>query len=36
MEAVTALSERFPQACITIDPNGARSLEEAIALCRDK
>jgi glucarate dehydratase len=36
MEAVTALSERFPQARITIDPNGAWSLDEAIALCRDK
>ena len=36
MEAVTALAERFPQARITIDPNGAWSLDEAIALCRDK
>lgn len=36
MEAVTALSERFPRARITIDPNGAWSLDEAIALCRDK
>jgi glucarate dehydratase len=36
MEATTALSERFPHARITIDPNGAWSLEEAIALCRDK
>lgn len=33
MEAVVALSERFPQARITIDPNGAWSLEEAIRLC---
>jgi glucarate dehydratase len=36
MEAVTALAERFPQARITLDPNGAWSLEEAIALCRGK
>jgi glucarate dehydratase len=36
LEVVTALSERFPNARITIDPNGAWSLDEAIALCRDK
>jgi glucarate dehydratase len=36
MDAVTALAERFPEARITVDPNGAWSLEEAIALCRDK
>jgi glucarate dehydratase len=36
METVTALAERFPQARITLDPNGAWSLEEAIALCRGK
>ena len=36
MEAVIALHERFPQARITIDPNGAWSLDEAIRLCRDK
>jgi len=36
MEAVTALHERFPEARITIDPNGAWSLQEAISLCRDK
>lgn len=34
LEAVTALAERFPQARITLDPNGAWSLEEAIRLCR--
>jgi glucarate dehydratase len=34
MEAVTALARRFPRARITIDPNGAWSLEEAIRLCR--
>lgn len=31
-EAVTALVQRFPQARITLDPNGAWSLAEAIAL----
>jgi glucarate dehydratase len=36
MEIVTALAERFPQARITLDPNGAWSLEEAVALCRGK
>jgi glucarate dehydratase len=36
MEAVTALAIRFPQARITLDPNGAWPLEEAIALCRGK
>ncbi len=34
MEAVTALAERFPQARITLDPNGAWSLAEAVRLCR--
>ncbi len=36
METVTALAERFPRARITLDPNGAWSLEEAVALCRGK
>jgi glucarate dehydratase len=36
MEAIVALHERFPEARITLDPNGAWSLEEAIRLCRDK
>jgi glucarate dehydratase len=36
IEAVTALAERFPKARITLDPNGAWSLKEAIALCRDR
>ena len=36
MEAVTALHERFPEARITLDPNGAWSLREAIRLCKDK
>lgn len=34
--AVTALAERFPNARITIDPNGAWSLHEAIQLCSNK
>jgi glucarate dehydratase len=33
MEAVTALAERFPKARITLDPNGAWPLAEAIRLC---
>jgi glucarate dehydratase len=33
MTAATALAERFPDARITLDPNGAWSLEEAIRLC---
>jgi glucarate dehydratase len=36
METVTALAERFPSARITLDPNGAWSLEEAIRLCKAK
>ena len=36
MEVVTALAERFPQARITLDPNGAWSLDEAIQLCAGK
>ena len=36
MEAAVALHERFPQARVTLDPNGAWSLAEAVRLCRDK
>ncbi len=36
MEAIVALHERFPEARITIDPNGAWSLREAIALCKGR
>jgi glucarate dehydratase len=36
MDAVTALARRFPSARITLDPNGAWSLAEAIALCRGR
>jgi glucarate dehydratase len=32
--AVTELARRFPEARITLDPNGAWSLEEAIRLCK--
>ncbi|WP_128434942.1 enolase C-terminal domain-like protein [Streptomyces cyaneus] len=34
VKAVTALKERFPEARITLDPNGAWSLREAVELCR--
>ncbi|MBS0245480.1 MAG: glucarate dehydratase [Proteobacteria bacterium] len=34
MLAVTALAQRFPDARITLDPNGAWSLSEAIRLCK--
>ncbi|MET7969916.1 enolase C-terminal domain-like protein [Micromonospora sp. NPDC005305] len=33
--AVRALAERFPQARITLDPNGGWLLAEAVELCRD-
>jgi glucarate dehydratase len=36
METVTALAERFPNARITLDPNGAWSLDEAIRLSTGK
>ena len=36
MEAVTALSEEFAEARITLDPNGGWLLKDAIRLCRDK
>jgi glucarate dehydratase len=36
METVTALAERFPDARITLDPNGSWSLEEAVRLCTGK
>jgi glucarate dehydratase len=35
VKAVTALKERFPDARITLDPNGAWSLAQAVDLCRD-
>lgn len=36
IEAVTALAERFPDARVTLDPNGGWLLKDAIRLCRDK
>ncbi|MGC2113851.1 MAG: enolase C-terminal domain-like protein, partial [Pseudolabrys sp.] len=36
MAAATALAQRFPDARITLDPNGAWSLDEAVRLCRDQ
>ena len=36
MEAVLALHERFPEARITLDPNGGWLLKDAVRLCRDK
>jgi len=35
IETVKALADRFPEGRITIDPNGAWSLDEAVSLCRD-
>jgi glucarate dehydratase len=35
IQAIKALHKRFPDARITIDPNGAWSLDEAIGLCKD-
>ena len=36
IEAIVALSERFPGAGITLDPNGGWLLKDAIRLCRDR
>ena len=36
MEAVIALSERFPNARITLDPNGAWLLKDAIHICKGR
>ena len=35
IRAIKALKARFPDARITLDPNGAWSLNEAIELCKD-
>ena len=35
VEAVTAIAKRFPEARVTLDPNGAWSLDEAIGLCKN-
>lgn len=36
MRCIEALAKRFPQARITLDPNGAWSLKEAVALCKGR
>jgi glucarate dehydratase len=36
MEAAVALHERFPDARVTLDPNGGWLLKDAIRVCRDK
>lgn len=36
MEALSAIKQRFPQAHVTLDPNGAWSLAEAIELCKGR
>ncbi len=36
MAAVTAVAGRFPDARVTLDPNGAWSLREAIDLCKGR
>ena len=36
MDAIVALHERFPDARVTLDPNGGWLLADAIRLCRDK
>lgn len=35
IKAIRALKERFPDARITLDPNGGWSLKEAVELCSD-
>jgi glucarate dehydratase len=35
IEAIRALAKTFPKARITLDPNGAWSLTEAVRLCKD-
>ncbi|WP_237661002.1 enolase C-terminal domain-like protein [Tepidanaerobacter sp. GT38] len=35
IETIKALKERFPKARITLDPNGAWLLKDAIELCKD-
>lgn len=35
VDAIRALAERFPQARVTLDPNGGWLLDDAIRLCRD-
>lgn len=35
MKSIRALKRRFPEARMTLDPNGCWSLEEAVRLCKD-
>ena len=35
VEAIVALHERFPQARVTLDPNGGWLLKDAVRLCRN-
>jgi len=35
VEAIRALHQRFPQARVTLDPNGGWLLKDAVRLCRD-
>jgi glucarate dehydratase len=35
VDAIRALNERFPAARVTLDPNGAWLLKDAVGLCRD-
>jgi glucarate dehydratase len=35
VEAIVALHERFPEARVTLDPNGGWLLKDAVRLCRD-
>lgn len=36
MEAIAALRARFPHARLTVDPNGAWSLDQAVTLCQGR
>lgn len=36
MEAVTSIASRFPKARVTLDPNGAWSLDDAIRICKGR
>jgi len=36
VKAIEGLAKRFPKARITLDPNGAWSLKEAIGLCKGR
>ena len=36
VEAIAAIKKRFPQARVTLDPNGAWSLAEAVAACQGR